>query len=130
MRPNYELAKKEAIFIALPLLILFIVKLLQQDLIGFIKVSDFSLAVAIMYGQLLAKTLDIPDKVKKNNGKFSTVQVKIFAFSMLSLTMYIGLQLLPDVQEYLYWFQIITFLIALFYYIPISTLMEDMKNNK
>ncbi|MBA6409401.1 hypothetical protein H4J63_08675 [Pseudoalteromonas sp. 5Ae-yellow] len=98
---NYESAKKEALFIALPFLVLLLLKVLQGDFIGFIKLSDFSLATSILWGQLLAKTFDVPDK-NKNRDKFSTKQVQIFIFSFLSLTLYIGLNFLEAISDTVY----------------------------
>ena len=127
MKPNYEGAKKEAIFIALPLLVLFIVKLMNNSLIDFIYLSDFSLASSIMYGQLLAKTLDVPDRFKKAE-KFSSFQVYIFTFAMLSMTMYISFQTIDDIKNWLYIAQIIMFSIGLLLYIPLSSAIGNMTN--
>jgi hypothetical protein len=125
MTRSYDVAKKEAVFIALPLFVLFIIKMLNNDLMSFVKLSDFSLATSIMYGQLLAKTLDVPDKNKKH-GRFSTYQVYIFVVSIVSMTMYIGFQLISDVSVYFYTIQIVTFFIGIVFYIPVSTLMSDL----
>lgn len=125
MTRNYDIAKREAVFIALPLLVLFIIKMLNNDLISFIKLSDFSLATSIMYGQLLAKTLDVPDK-NKNLTRFSTYQVYIFAASILSMALYLGFQLIPDIGFNFYMAQITTFIIGIIFYIPLSTLMSDL----
>ena len=122
---NFEGAKKEAMFIALPFLVLLIVKIIQNDLISIIKLSDFALATSIMWGQLLAKTFDVPDK-NKSKDKFSTKQVHIFIFSFLSLTLYISLNLITDINDYVYWAQAVWYLFSLLYYIPISTLMSDL----
>lgn len=125
MNRNYDGAKKEAVFIALPLLVLFIIKMLNDDLISFVKLSDFSLATSIMYGQLLAKTLDVPDK-NKIASRFSTYQVYIFVISIVSMTMYIGFQLISTVDIKFYILQIVTFVIGVFFYIPLSSLMSDL----
>lgn len=125
MTRNYDIAKREAVFIALPLLVLFIIKMLNNDLMSFIKLSDFSLATSIMYGQLLAKTLDVPDK-NKNMTRFSTYQVYIFAVSILSMALYLGFQLIPDISFNFYIAQVITFIIGIIFYIPLSTLMSDL----
>ena len=125
MTRSYDVAKKEAVFIALPLLVLFIIKMLNGDLMSFVKLSDFSLATSIMYGQLLAKTLDVPDK-NKIRSKFSTYQVYIFVVSILSMSLYIGFQLIPDVKFNFYIIQMVTFIIGIIFYIPLSTLMSDL----
>jgi len=125
MSKNYDGAKKEAIFIVLPLLVLFIIKMLSDDLLSFVTLSDFSLATSIMYGQLLAKTLDVPDK-NKIGSRFSSYQVYIFVVSIISMTMYIGFQLIPVVDIKFYILQIATFVIGVIFYIPLSTLMNDL----
>ncbi|MEJ6531907.1 hypothetical protein J3455_14630 [Pseudoalteromonas sp. NFXS39] len=125
MTRSYDTAKKEAVFIVLPLLVLFLIKMLNNELMSFLKLSDFSLATSIMYGQLLAKTLDVPDKNKKKN-RFSTYQVYIFAVSILSMAMYIGFQLIPNINFNFYIVQIFAFLIGIIFYIPLSTLMSDL----
>lgn len=122
---NYEGAKKEALFIALPFLVLLLLKVIQDDLINFIRLSDFALATSILWGQLLAKTFDVPDKNKQKD-KFSTKQVQIFIFSFLSLTLYIALNLLSDISDRVYWAQFGWYLFSIIYYIPISTLMNDL----
>jgi len=127
MKPNFEPAKRDATFIALPLIALFILKLVEGDALSMVELSDFSLATSIMYGQLLAKTLDVSDKNKKKD-KFSSYQVKIFVFSFLSIILYICLQLVDDVSKYIYWFQAGWFFISLFLYIIYSTVIEDIKN--
>ncbi|MBB1276543.1 MULTISPECIES: hypothetical protein [Pseudoalteromonas] len=125
---SYDGAKKEAIFIVLPLLVLFIIKLLNDDLSSYIRLSDFSLATSIMYGQLLAKTLEVPDKNKKIS-RFSTYQVYIFAFSIISIVMYICFQLNTAIDTFYYWIQIAVFFIGIIFYIPLSTLMDDLKKD-
>lgn len=125
MTRSYDTAKKETVFIVLPLLVLFLIKMLNNELMSFLKLSDFSLATSIMYGQLLAKTLDVPDKNKKKN-RFSTYQVYIFAVSILSMAMYIGFQLIPNINFNFYIVQIFAFLIGIIFYIPLSTLMSDL----
>ena len=122
---NYEGAKKEVLFIALPFLVLLLLKVIQDDLINFIRLSDFALATSILWGQLLAKTFDVPDKNKQKD-KFSTKQVQIFIFSFLSLTLYIALNLLSDISDRVYWAQFGWYLFSIIYYIPISTLMNDL----
>ncbi|HCG7982942.1 TPA: hypothetical protein NJ500_002140 [Vibrio parahaemolyticus] len=124
---SYDVGKKEAIFIILPFLVLLIIKVFSNDFMSFLKLSDFSLATSIMYGQLLAKSLDVPDKMKKH-GRFSTYQVYIFAVAILSIAMYIGFQTIPNVQFNLYIFQILFFITALIFYIPMSTLMTNLIN--
>ena len=116
---------KRQVFIALPLLVLFLIKMLNNELMSFLKLSDFSLATSIMYGQLLAKTLDVPDKNKKRD-RFSTYQVYIFVVSILSMAMYIGFQLIPNISFNFYIVQIVTFLVGIMFYIPLSTLMNDL----
>ncbi|MGR5372548.1 hypothetical protein [Photobacterium damselae] len=122
---SYDVAKKEAVFIALPLLVLFLIKILNGDFMSFLRLSDFSLATSIMYGQLLAKTLDVPDK-NKQLGKFSTYQVYIFVASILSMSMYIGFQVIADVNLIFYVAQIVIFLIGIVFYIPMSALITDL----
>lgn len=122
---NYDVAKKEVVFIALPLLLLFIIKLFDDALMSFVKISDFSLALSMMYGQLLAKSLDVPD-AKKRIERFSTYQVYIFAISMISITMYISFNLIPSVRVEFYIAQIIIFIVGIIFYIPMSTLMSDL----
>jgi len=129
MKPNFEPAKRDATFIALPLIALFILKLVQGDALSMIELSDFSLATSIMYGQLLAKTLDVADKNKnKKKDKFSSYQVKIFVFSFLSIILYICLQLVDGVSKYIYWFQTVWFFVSLFLYVIYSTVIDDIKN--
>lgn len=124
-KANFEGAKKEAMFIALPFLVLLLIKVVQDDLISIVKISDFALATSIMWGQLLAKTFDVPDK-NKSKDKFSTKQVHIFIFSFLSLTLYISLNLVKNINDYIYYGQVVWYLFSLLYYIPISTLMSDL----
>jgi hypothetical protein len=124
---SYDVAKKEAVFIVLPLLVLLIIKVFSDDIVSFLRLSDFSLATSIMYGQLLAKSLDVPDKMKKN-GRFSTYQVYIFAVAILSITMYIGFQTISNMRFELYIFQFVFFIIAFVIYIPMSALMTNLIN--
>ncbi|HFK2926855.1 TPA: hypothetical protein ACGY8I_004084 [Aeromonas hydrophila] len=122
---SYDVAKKEVVLIVLPLLLLFIIKLFDDALMSFVKISDFSLALSMMYGQLLAKSLDVPD-AKKRIERFSTYQVYIFAISMISITMYISFNLIPSVRVEFYIAQIIIFIVGIIFYIPMSTLMSDL----
>lgn len=124
---SYDVAKKEVVFIVLPLMVLLILKVLSNDFISFLKLSDFSLATSIMYGQLLAKSLDVTDKMKKQ-GRFSTYQVYIFAVAILSIAMYVGFKIISDLHFNLYIFQIVFFIAALIFYIPMSTLMTNLIN--
>ncbi|WP_029302616.1 hypothetical protein [Aeromonas hydrophila] len=122
---SYDVAKKEVVLIVLPLLLLFIIKLFDDALMSFVKISDFSLALSMMYGQLLAKSLDVPD-AKKRIERFSTYQIYIFAISMISITMYISFNLIPSVRVEFYIAQIIIFIVGIIFYIPMSTLMSDL----
>ncbi|HHQ4758191.1 hypothetical protein [Aeromonas hydrophila] len=122
---SYDVAKKEVVLIVLPLLLLFIIKLFDDALMSFVKISDFSLALSMMYGQLLAKSLDVTD-AKKRIERFSTYQVYIFAISMISITMYISFNLIPSVRVEFYIAQIIIFIVGIIFYIPMSTLMSDL----
>lgn len=124
---SYDIAKKEAVFIVLPFLVLLIIKAFNSDLDSYLRLSDFSLAMSIMYGQLLAKSLDVPDKMKKA-GRFSTYQVYIFCGAILSITMYIAFQILPNVQQIWYYIQIFCFVLTLIFYIPVSTLLTNLIN--
>jgi len=40
--------------------------------------------------------------------------------------MYIGFQLIPDINFNFYILQIVTFLVGIIFYIPLSTLMSDL----
>lgn len=64
-KPEYSEAISECIFIALPILALVIIRLMQGRFIEILQTSDYSLAISIMYGQLLAKTLSVPEHKKK-----------------------------------------------------------------
>ncbi|MCH4293664.1 hypothetical protein MJ923_05025 [Shewanella sp. 3B26] len=122
---SYDVALKEAIFILLPLLVLLVVKVLSGNFESYLKLSDFSLAMSIMYGQLLAKSLDVPDKMKKR-GRFSTYQVYIFVGAILSITIYITFQTVTNIDACWYYAQIPLFILTLVFYIPISALMSDL----
>lgn len=123
-RPSYANAISEALFVILPFLVLIIIKSMQGNLPNIIHTSDFSLATSIMYGQLLAKTLSVPDFVKKADA-FRLFQVIIFSISLLSITVYAGFQILGKVSNTFYYIQIFVFLVGLVFYIPISTLVNN-----
>lgn len=129
IKRTYDVAKKEVVFIILPLMLLFVIKLFNNEVVSFIKLSDFSLAMSIMYGQLLAKSLDVPDS-KKIQGRFSTFQVYVFSISMLAMAMYLAFNLINDVSFIYYVFQMIIFTVGVVFYIPISTLMSDLIEEK
>jgi len=122
---RYEQAKKEVIFILIPFLVLLIIRVLEGDFEALIYIADYSLATTIVWGQLLSKTLDVPDKNRKI-GAFSTKQVQVFLFSILSLTLYISLNLIVGISDWVYWTQIGWFVFSILYYIPISSLMNDL----
>jgi phosphatidylglycerophosphate synthase len=123
-RPNYSDAITEALFIALPFLVLIIIKSIQGNVGSLLTMSDFSLATSIMYGQLLSRTLSVPDKIKKE-GNFKLFQVVIFIFSLLSIIIYASFQLVPNVSQGFYWAQILLFIVGLIFYIPTLTLMNN-----
>jgi hypothetical protein len=124
IRPNYSDSITEALFIALPFLVLIIIKSIQGDIGSLLTMSDFSLATSIMYGQLLSRTLSVPDKVKKADN-FKLFQVVIFIFSLLSIIIYASFQLVSNVSQGFYWTQIILFIVGLIFYIPTLTLMNN-----
>lgn len=128
MTNRYEQAKKEVIFVLIPFLVLLIIRVLQEDIGALLVIADYSLATSIVWGQLLAKTLDVPDYVKKA-GTFSTKQVQIFLFAILSLTLYTSLNLIDNVAKWVYWGQIVWFAFSVFYYIPVSSLMNNLANS-
>ncbi|PHZ60531.1 hypothetical protein CRG86_005960 [Photobacterium leiognathi] len=79
-----------------------------------------------MYGQLLAKTFEIPDK-NKSIEKFNTFQLKIFTFAILSIIMYACFQLIDSPSIFMYIVQIMLLTISIYYYLPFSTLLSDMR---
>lgn len=124
VRPSYADAISEALFVALPFFALLIIKIMQGKVSSIIYISDYSLATSIMYGQLLAKTLVVPDGVKKTDA-FKLFQVIIFIISLLSIIVYAGLQILEGVSNSFYYLQITVFVVGLFFYIPILTLVNN-----
>lgn len=124
-KPNFTEAITESMFVLLPFIVLFVIKLMQDDLKDIIFSSDFSLAISILYGQLLAKTLSIPDN-NKNMDSFRLYQVIVFCVSIISIVMYAGFQLIHTVPVYVYYIQVLVFISGVFIYIPIYTLMKDM----
>lgn len=125
MSRSYDSAIKEAVFIVLPIAVLFVLKAIGGDLISFFKMSDFSLASSIMYGQLLAKTLDVPDE-RKVKERFTTYQVYIFAYSILSVAIYVSFQTTEKVHIAYNYLQIALFVLGILFYIPLSTLMTNL----
>lgn len=128
-RPSYANAISEVLFVTLPFIILIIIKSMQGSLPNIIHTSDFSLATSIMYGQLLAKTLSVPDVVKKADA-FRLFQVIIFSISLISITVYAGFQILDKVSVTFYYLQICVFVVGLVFYIPISTLVNNKSHLK
>jgi len=124
-KPNFTEAITESIFVILPFVILILIKVMQNDLKGILYTSDYSLAASIMYGQLLAKTLTVPDH-RKNQDSFKLYQVIVFCISIISIVMYAGFQLLKNLSSYIYCIQLIVFCVCVFFYIPIYTLMNDL----
>tara|TARA_R110000850_G_scaffold58857_1_gene136451 strand:+ start:386 stop:787 length:402 start_codon:yes stop_codon:yes gene_type:complete len=126
-RPSYANAISEALFIILPFIILVIFKTMQGDFLDVVYRSDFSLAISIMYGQLLARTLSVPDNVKKGDA-FRLFQVVVFIISLLSITVYSGFQMLEGVSTLFYYFQFFIFIVGVIFYIPILTLLNNKSN--
>lgn len=124
-KPNFTEAITESIFVLLPFIVLLVIKLMQDDVKNIIFSSDFSLAISILYGQLLAKTLTIPDH-NKNVESFRLYQVIVFCVSIISIVMYAGFQIIRTVPVYVYYIQVLVFIVGVFIYIPIYTLMKDM----
>lgn len=124
-KPNFTEAITESIFVMLPFVILILIKVMQNDLKGILYTSDYSLAASIMYGQLLAKTLTVPDH-RKNQDSFKLYQVIVFCISIISIVMYAGFQLLENLSSYIYCIQLMVFCVCVFFYIPIYTLMNDL----
>ncbi len=124
-KPNFTEAITESIFVLLPFIVLLVIKLMQDDVKNIIFSSDFSLAISILYGQLLAKTSTIPDH-NKNVESFRLYQVIVFCVSIISIVMYAGFQIIRTVPVYVYYIQVLVFIVGVFIYIPIYTLMKDM----
>lgn len=124
-KPNFTEAITETIFVLLPFIVLFVIKLMQADIKGLIFSSDFSLAISIMYGQLLAKTLTVPDS-SKNTDAFRLFQVIVFCISIITIVMYAGFQLIHQIPTYIYYIQIFIFIAGFVMYIPIYTLIRDV----
>ncbi|WP_318453692.1 hypothetical protein [Photobacterium leiognathi] len=126
MMGNFENAKRELIAVFLPIFVLIIIKIFKGEFAEVFKIPDFSLAISIMYGQLLAKTFEIPDK-NKSIEKFNTFQLKIFTFAILSIIMYACFQLIDSPSIFMYIVQIMLLTISIYYYLPFSTLLSDMR---
>ena len=74
-----------------------------------------------MYGQLLAKTLDVPDE-RKVKERFTTYQVYIFAYSILSVAMYVSFQTIEKIHIAYNYLQIGLFILGIIFYIPLVCL--------
>lgn len=123
--PSYSSAITDALFVLLPFLVLFVLRAMQSELSSMLELSDYSLALAIMYGQLLSKTLSVPDNRKKKD-QFKLYQIVIFMVSILSIIAYSGFQTIDNIPTSLYFIQIVLFFIGLFLYIPFLTLMNKL----
>jgi phosphatidylglycerophosphate synthase len=128
-KPNYVTAISDAMFVLLPFVVLLIVKIMQGKISTIIMIPDYSLAISIMYGQLLSKTLHVKEKNKKNEN-FQLFQVIIFMVSIISIVFYIGFQLIDDVSNLIYIVQFLLFLIAMVIYIPILSLINKINDGK
>ncbi len=126
---NYESAKRELIAVFLPIFVLIVIKIFKGEFWDIFQLPDLSLAISIMYGQLLAKTFDIPDKNKKLN-TFSTFQLKIFSIAILSIIMYACFQLIDKPSIIMYVIQLILLFVSIFFYLPYSTLLDKMRQNE
>ncbi|MDE8754603.1 hypothetical protein MJO48_05200 [Dickeya fangzhongdai] len=124
-KPNYSAAIADALFVLLPFLLLVVVKIMKGISEEIIMMPDYSLAISIMYGQLLSKTLYVNENRRKNDN-FQLFQVIIFVISMIAIVFYTGFQLITNVPKYIYILQFILFIIALVIYIPTLTLINKM----
>lgn len=127
-RPSYASAITDTLFVLLPFLVLIILRTMQSDFSSMLELSDYSLALSIMYGQLLSKTLSVPDNKKKTE-QFKLYQIIIFMVSILSIITYSGFQTIENIPLGMYYAQIIFFLFGLFLYVPILTLMNKLNQN-
>lgn len=125
---RYSNAIIDMLFFLLPFIILFIIKCMKNDLSGMLRTSDYSLATAIMYGQLLGKSLKVKDAYKQE-GRFQLFQILTFIFSLVSIVIYVGLQLIDLISNFIYILQLIMFPFSLFFYVPILTLLNDITND-
>lgn len=123
--PKYSSAITDALFILLPFFVLFLIKFMQSDIYAMFRLSDYSLAISIMYGQLLGKTLNVHER-KKKYGNFQLFQVIVFIVSILSIVLYAGFQLVVKVPDFVYTTQLIIFVLGVFFYIPIGTLVNKL----
>lgn len=98
---------------------------MQSDIYAMFRLSDYSLAISIMYGQLLGKTLSVHER-KKKDGNFQLFQVIVFIVSILSIVLYAGFQLIVKVPDFVYTTQLIIFVLGVFFYIPIGTLVNKI----
>jgi hypothetical protein len=126
--PSYSSAITDALFVLLPFLVLIILRLMQSDLSSMLMLSDYSLALSIMYGQLLSKTLSVPDHKKKSE-QFKLFQIIIFMVSILSVIAYSGFQIIQNIPLNIYYSQIVIFIIGLLFYVPFLTLMNKLNND-
>ncbi|MEI7062880.1 hypothetical protein [Dickeya chrysanthemi] len=124
-KPNYSAAIADALFVLLPFLLLVVVKVMKGISEEIIMMPDYSLAISIMYGQLLSKTLYVNENSKKYDN-FQLFQVMIFVISMIAIVSYTGFQLITNVPKYIYILQFILFIVALVIYIPTLTLINKM----
>ena len=124
-KPNYSAAIADALFVLLPFLLLVVVKIMKGISEEIIMMPDYSLAISIMYGQLLSKTLYVNENRRKHDN-FQLFQVVIFVISMIAIVSYTGFQLITNVPKYIYILQLILFIISLVIYIPTLTLINKM----
>lgn len=126
-RPSYSSAITDTLFVLLPFLVLILLRLMQSDLSSMLILSDYSLALSIMYGQLLSKTLSVPDH-KKQSDQFKLFQIIIFLVSIVSVSAYSGFQIIENIPLSIYYSQIVLFIIGLILYVPFLTLINKLNN--
>lgn len=124
-RPKYTNAFTETVFVLLPICVVVLLFFIQGNISRIYYESDLSLAVSIMYGQLLSKTLSVSDS-QKNSEKFRLFQVLIFAFSIIAIVLFAGIKIMQSVEDIVLKVQLIIFVIAVFLYVPFASVIDKL----
>jgi hypothetical protein len=118
----------ESIYIVLPIVIVFLIRLSQDDLHSLLRLSDPAIVSCIVFGQLAAKFEGLKGYDGENKDNFNLFTNILRIFAILAVVNYVILLTSDTLSDIWYYLTYTYFFFALIVHILMSQLASNMQD--
>jgi hypothetical protein len=119
----------ESIYIILPIVIVFLIRLSQDDLNSLLRLSDPAIVSCIIFGQLAAKFEGLKGYDGENKDNFNLFTNLLRTLATLAVVNYVILLSSSTLSDIWYYFTYLYFVFALIVHILMSQLASNMQDS-